>query len=316
MHAIQPTPIPAQRSAQSAVSSAVNPRLVSSSAAPACLDSEGMRRIQFGQMGVDLRRFSHQRCVQLEPNATTIHVVAPLTGGVVAVSDGETHQVRVGSALLLSRRQRADCFWSADSLALVLDIPMTLLQKAIADSFPEPRRLAAVNHAFALDGRAAPLAAMLFALRDMIASGPSAVVTGAETDRQLADALVEGLKMDDGASLFAISRSLQRAADYLRAHPESRCSAGDLASIAGVTLPTLQRNVKTCLGVSLARFVEQVRLTWIYERLQSAEESRSIAHLAAAAGYQSSDSLTRGYKRLFDETPTRTRARAFAATSR
>lgn len=104
----------------------------------------------------------------------------------------------------------------------------------------------------------------------------------------------------------AISRSLQRAASHLKAHPDSRCSAEDLARIAGVTLPTLRRNAKLCLGVPLARFIEEVRLTWAHERLKSPMENRSITELALASGYRRSTSFARSYHRLFDETPSRT----------
>lgn len=113
-----------------------------------------------------------------------------------------------------------------------------------------------------------------------------------------------------------VSRSLTRAAAHLVANPDTPCTAEELARIAGVTLPTLQRNVKRCLGISLARFVERERLTWLRERLMSPLESRSIALLAEASGYRRPSTLARSYQRLFGETPTETRARAFAASRR
>ncbi|MEA3390686.1 MAG: AraC family transcriptional regulator [Pseudomonadota bacterium] len=276
-------------------------------------EPDSTRRAQLGQIGIDLRASGRQHCAQLTPNATTVHLVVPIAGSAVGVSHQEFRQLKPGAALLLTKRQRTDFLWTAESCGLVLHIPTAVLQQGVAASFPEPRRLAAVSHALALEGAASELANHLSSALRILKTGE---IIEQATDRLLVQALIAALRTVDENEFFPISRSLQRASEHLMAHPDSRCAPEELARIAGVTLPTLQRNVKTCLGIPLAKFVEQVRLTWVREQLMSSMESRSIAGLAEACGYSSPSTLARSYQRLFGETPTQTRARAFAATSR
>lgn len=276
-------------------------------------EPDSVRRAHIGQIAVDLRAYGRQHCAQLTPNATVAHLIVPITGSAVAVSHQDSRQLTSGVALLLTKRQRTDFVWAANSLSLVLHFPTSLLQQTVAASFPEPRRLAGASQTLALEGAEAGLATLLQrALR--IVEG-NVTTADPATDRQLAQALVDGLRAANEDEFFPVSKSLQRASDFLMANPDSRCSPDQLAGIAGVTLPTLQRNVKTCLGIPLSKFVEQVRLSWVRTKLKSPMESRSMARLAEACGYKTPATLARSYQRLFGETPTQTRARAFAVMS-
>lgn len=280
---------------------------------PQRAEADSTRRAQFGQISVDLRTFGRQHSLQLTPNATTVHLVVPLAGAAVAVSHQDSRQVPQGVALLLTKRQRTDFVWTAGASGLILHIPVALLQQCVAASFSEPRRLAATPHAFALT-TTDELAKLVQAALRLAEGGEAAIAPGA--DRRLAETLIAVLRSGNEDEFFPISRSLQRASDFLMENPDTNCSPEELAGIAGVTLPTLQRNVKTCLGIPLSKFVEQVRLTWVRGQLTSDMEGRSMAQLAQACGYRTAATLARAYQRHFGETPTQTRAQAFAATSR
>jgi len=106
------------------------------------------------------------------------------------------------------------------------------------------------------------------------------------------------------------SASVRRAMDHLHQGSALDCTAEQLAGVAGVTLPVLRRNFKNCLGLTLTQFMLEARLQWARERLGSNTESRSIAELAAVIGL-SGVRFSRVYQRIFGETPTRTRMRAF-----
>jgi len=280
---------------------------------PQRAEADSTRRVQFGQISIDLRTFGRQHGLQLTPNATTVHLDVPLAGAAVAVSHQDSRQVPQGVALLLTKRQRTDFVWTAESSGLILHIPVALLQQCVAASFPEPRRLATTPHAFALKTTDELAKLVQTALR-LAEGGEATIEPGA--DRRLAEALIAVLRSGNENEFFPVSRSLQRASDFLMENPDTNCSPEELASIAGVTLPTLQRNVKTCLGIPLSKFVEQVRLTWVHGQLTSHMEGRSMAQLAEACGYRTAATLARAYQRHFGETPTQTRAQAFAATSR
>ena len=272
------------------------------------------RFVQAGQVVGDVRRFGRRRRLELAANARTLRLIAPLSGAAVVVVDGGVRHIAAGAALILNRPQAVECLWSAGASGVLLRVPVGLVQRAVPAVFAEARRLAPVDHVVRLDGEGARLGAALAELRDLAAAEGAPEPAG--LDLRLGEAVVRALKGEAPDDCFPVSRSLMRAVDHLRAHPESRCSAEALAGIAGVTLPTLQRNVRTCLDMSLARFVERERLGWVRDRLRSAEECRSIARLAEAVGYRTATTLARNYQRLFGETPTQTRARAFAPRGR
>jgi AraC-like DNA-binding protein len=313
MYSLQTTEMPEHRPTRATARSAPARQTVRD-LAPLRFEPDSTRRAQLGQIGVDLRTFGRQHGLQLTPNATTVHLVIPIAGAAVAVSHQDSRQIAPGVALLLTKRQRTDFVWTAESSGLILHIPLALLQQSVATTFPEPRRLAATAHAFELGPSDDGLAEQLLTALRLVEGAKPTLEPAA--DRRIAENLIAVLRSADENEFFPVSRSLQRASDFLMANPDTRCSPGELASIAGVTLPTLQRNVKTCLGIPLAKFVEQVRLTWVRAQLESPMEGRSMARLADACGYRTAATLARAYQRLFGETPTQTRARAFAATSR
>lgn len=264
-----------------------------------------VRHERAGQVSVHVHRSGGRYALTLKPNATIAHLVVPLTGIVLMSAGGEVDHAEPGKAVLLARHERVECACPDPSSFLVFDFPRTLLQGVVTRLFAQPRRLAAVRHALVPDGR---LAAAIEMARRVFEGQGAAVMP---EDAVLAEALVAALHRAE-ADLFPVSRSLQRASDYLLANPEAHCTAEELATIAGVALRTLRLNVKTCLGISLASFIERVRLGWVRERLTSPMECRSITQLAQVCGYSNPRTLARRFQRCFGETPTQVRARAFA----
>lgn len=265
----------------------------------------GSSRAAIGRIEAEIRSFDRDRRFHLTSGALGVHVVLPLAGTATVVSGEDEHRLGPGRLLLLAHRSRADLTWTEGARALIVRMPRVLLQEAVAAAFADPRRVGPILSVVPVGAMAVPLEALRRRIADPVHDGDEVL------DRDLADQLVATLSHGDVETLFPVSRSLKRAADHLMAHPEARVSPAALAQIAGVTLPTLRRNAKICLGMPLGRFVEQVRLTWIHQRLQNHGESRSMAQLAGAAGYHNSSTLARNYQRLFGETPTQTRARAF-----
>lgn len=268
------------------------------------------QRFKLGQMDFDYRAFPNQRAVSLNSTDAMIHVIVPITGSAVMVSNDQTFVLGAGSALLLAACDRTATVWAAGSSALFLHVPRAVIQAEASSTSGGPCRLAAIDHLFA------------WSLDHMGASQPRATVASSSAFSGLEDALllekrtltslIATLQADAQAErLFPMARSVQRAVEQIRANPEHSWTIHDLAQLVGVTAGTLRRNFRTCLGVTVAQLVQQLRLEWVRAGLESVTESRSISDLSLAAGFSTPAMLTRAYQRRFGETPSQTRTRAF-----
>ncbi|WP_341021121.1 AraC family transcriptional regulator [Brevundimonas diminuta] len=271
------------------------------------------QRFKAGRIDFDYRAFPRQRAVTLAATDAMIHIVVPLAGTAVVVGDdqGFTDKLMlgVGSAFLLASSNRTVCVWASGAGALMLHIPRAAIQAAASRMTGEPRRLAASDHLF----QWSPAQAGLTLPRPV--AGGSVDFSEAESAiierRALTDLLTTLLATPEAGALFPVARSVQRAVEQIRAKPQQNWSVHDLAPFAGVTVATLRRNFRTCLGVTVTQLVQQIRLDWVRARLESRNESRSISNLSLAAGFGASGMLTRAYQRRFGETPSQTRTRIF-----
>lgn len=269
------------------------------------------RRFKAGQIDFDYRAFPQQRAISLVSTETVVRIAVPVTGSAMVVSEDKMVLLGAGSAFLSAAACRTTSIWAAGSSAIFLDIPRAVIQACASRMTGEPRRLAAFEHVFRWPHDV--LNAVLSHAAFRGGSNPFGAEEALLARRVLAG-LVEALHADPAAeTLFPVARSVRRAVEHIRAHPQHGLSIHDLARVAGVTAGTLRRNFRTCLGVTVTQLVQQLRLEWVRSRLESATESRAIADLALAAGFGASGMLTKAYQRRFGETPSQTRARAFGA---
>lgn len=269
------------------------------------------QRFKLGPIDFDYRAFPRQRVVSLTSTDAMVHIVLPIIGEAVVVSNGETHRLAPGSALLLAAGNRTAAVCVAGSSILFLHIPRAVIQAAASRSFGDPRRLAAVDHAF--QWSADQLGAIL--PRAAVTAEPdSSIVEDVLLERRTPDSLISALRRDAAAEmLFPVARSVQRAVEQIRANPQQNWTVHDLAQAAGVTPGTLRRNFRTCLGFTMNQVVQTIRIEWVRSRIESSSESRSISDIASAAGFGTSRMMSRAYQRHFGETPSQTRSRAFRA---
>lgn len=268
-------------------------------------------RFRIGGVNAAYRSFGSQRALALTPNDSLIYVVLPLRGVVVAVTADGAFDAQAGQALLLARAERVTCVWKAGSAGLTLHIPRAAIQAEASRMFDEPRRLAGLVAAFDWSDRPAmvagsPLEARLLA--DALTRDEAQA-----SERGLCERLVRTIvaaRLDGSA--FPVAKSVLRAVQHIRMHPQRALTSEDLAPFAGVTAATLRKNFRACLGLTVTHVVREARLHWVRQALASPHESRSIALLAEAAGFGGAGVLARAYQQCFGETPTQTRARAFA----
>ncbi|MEN3745856.1 AraC family transcriptional regulator [Sphingomonas sp. HF-S3] len=239
--------------------------------------------------------------VMVAPTDGMVHVVVPVRGSVTVWTVDGRHEVEQGRALLLARPDEVRCVWHTDSDGLILSLPRPAIQAVASTLFDEPRRLASIACSFAWSDRPAWM------------SGPVAGEAGDPArERLLCISLVRALEREGLAkAAFPVAGSVLRAIRHIRANPQKAWTVADLAPLAGVTVATLRKNFRACLGTSVTHVVRDVRLDWVRERLRSGNETRSVGQLGEAAGFGGAALLARAYQQRFAETPTQTRANAF-----
>lgn len=272
-------------------------------------------RARIGRMALQYRTSRQLRSFPVTSSETLVHVLAPLRGGLRVTGEDGVRTIAMGEALLVGRTDRLICEWQGDAAALVLAIPRQSLQIAAFGLLRQARRLAAVNLVVDWDWT---LAGSRDAAQDYEAFTRALLdLDGAEAEGLIARTLVASLVKAHGRdSALPTARSVQRALDSIANAPDLAWSVEQLAGMAGVTTAVLSRNFRLCVGVTVAQISRDARLDWLRGQLRSAHESRSIGQLAVAAGYATAGQLARAYQRQFGETPTQTRAQAFASTRR
>jgi AraC-like DNA-binding protein len=239
------------------------------------------------------------RRVMLRPRMTTpLLVFALQDGDEPSAMDG--HAMPPGTAILIAHDTPSVLTVGAGGEVIVIHIPRARLQAAASARLGEPRRLGMTEVRLAPPARGAMLEDAILLVEDR-SPRHAAELLGALMDRLM--------EQPDSGNLFPVARSVKAAMDYVRDNIDEDCGPDRLAAVAGVTTAWLRQNFRACLGLSIAGYVHGVRLDIARERLLGGRESRSIAAIAFACGFQTANAFSRAYTARFGEAPSATRAR-------
>lgn len=97
---------------------------------------------------------------------------------------------------------------------------------------------------------------------------------------------------------------------YVLAHIQRPIEVAELVAVTGVSVSTLRRAVEAEAGAYLVQFITDIKLDQARAWLSTNRESRSVAQIAAALGFVSTNAFARGYRKRFGESATETRRRA------
>lgn len=96
---------------------------------------------------------------------------------------------------------------------------------------------------------------------------------------------------------------ISRAVSWMRRNYKRALGMESLAAMAGMSVSTFHRNFRTVTGMSPLQFQKQIRLQEARARLLA--DSRDIAGVGFAVGYESPSQFSREYRRQFGESPGR-----------
>ena len=96
---------------------------------------------------------------------------------------------------------------------------------------------------------------------------------------------------------------VQRALHYIHEHHAEDIGLRDIAEAVNLSPYHLARLFKQAMGTPPHRYLIQVRVQSAHSLLALGTQNRSLAEVAAAAGFSDQSHLTRHFKRLFGVTP-------------
>lgn len=147
------------------------------------------------------------------------------------------------------------------------------------------------------------------------------LLAGARTSGPLTDALVVPLvaAVDRVAGEEPMDRRhairlFNRAMEACEASERPMTSPGELATLLGVNLRTLQLAFRTCCGIAPCRYLRMIRLNRVHRTLSRlGPGDTSVQAAAIDGGFMEFGRFSRDYRRLFGELPSETLWRRWCA---
>lgn len=99
---------------------------------------------------------------------------------------------------------------------------------------------------------------------------------------------------------------VNRARDYMRQHVEEPITIADLCAELNVSRRTLQYSFQDVLDLNPVGFLRALRLNGVRRALRRAEESSSVADIAASWGFWHLSHFAADYRAMFGELPSET----------
>lgn len=279
-------------------------------------------RIRVGEMIAEVRRSARDTSAEVQVARSRGLVLIPFAGSAILTIDGEETVCPAGTPFFYAGEAKISLSWSAGMIGLLVFLPRDRLNAAISACGNDGRRVAAAATCLPrpadpqaeteTSGGSGGLEQAAERVMRLFGSGIAshdAISLTAET--AFYQAL--GERIAQSADKDAIAPPVRAVSDAMRLVIDDHRLPGDIEQLAasvGVTGQTLRKGFRLCLGMTVKEYIRSVRLAWARDRLDSARESRSVAELAAAAGFKTAASFSHAYVRRFGESPTQTRARA------
>jgi AraC-like DNA-binding protein len=109
-----------------------------------------------------------------------------------------------------------------------------------------------------------------------------------------------------GRSAAAAPRDVKRAVDYIHANLDAPITLADLVSITGVPGRTLRHHFRHFKGMAPMAYLRRARYAEVRAELLR-RDGRSVTEIARRWGFEHMGRFAAGYRRLYGETPSKTR---------
>ncbi|CAH0348280.1 MAG: AraC family transcriptional regulator [Sphingobium sp.] len=263
---------------------------------------------RIGTLLLEMRDFGTQYRHTIDGNTQVATLILPLAGETTVTNSGVRSGLTRTDMLWWTQQGSATLAWAAGGRSLIVQVPRQQLQVSASRLFGDARRLGMVERVVGGAARLRVNGLFDTILPDIDWSrgvGPDSAET------RFIETLVATLAASGMADdIFPRVRSITRAMHAVSENYEQNWDAEAIARAAGVTVPTLRRGFRSCLGLSIGDYVQEARLQRAFRSMASGTDSRQIAAVAASIGYRTPSAFTRAYHKRFGEAPSETRRRA------
>lgn len=97
-----------------------------------------------------------------------------------------------------------------------------------------------------------------------------------------------------------------RVIEHIHRNPGEAITSGDLAAMAGLSVSQFERRFRTAFGVSPRQYLIRIRVEAAARLLSGTD--RTVSEIALECGFHDHAHLSRSFRRLMQDTPTRYRA--------
>ncbi len=213
------------------------------------------------------------------------------------------------SLALLQPRTEYEIISPAGGHTLEAHIPDELLASAGLERWLEP--------AFGVYPQRALADAFARLVAPMVTAGSTRTTVPRTDQRAVLDTLSRALDSADQSAPPAprvyLYSTYRRAMAAIEAEPDPMLTVAELAARVGVTARTLRYAFSHAVGISPYQYMLRRRVTIVRDALlDPARPERTILELLLSMGISHQGEFAGQYRRLFGESPSETRARAFA----
>jgi AraC-like DNA-binding protein len=244
------------------------------------------------------------------------YLVLPVRGSVVGRPDGQPASAESGEALFYRAGSHLDATWSADCVALVIEIASGVLDAVARRCMPGVAAAPAVVPKLALSSGAGSscanvLDALCIECNRMHDGDSMGFVRKGLQDLFLATLLEMSAPARARGSAQAPTRRRQfgvaRAVECIERNRHRAVSARELAAAACLSVRSLQIAFTEHFGVGPMTYAKQMRLARVREELLAANpRDVSIAAVAGRWGFHNASAFSALYRQRFDELPSQT----------
>jgi AraC-like DNA-binding protein len=251
---------------------------------------------------------------------TSLQIVVPLSGYVACQRRAYQPPIRPGAALVLRPSDPVDLLWGEHCMGLVVWVDDKAIDSLMMRVFGYPLT-PHVKFRHSIDLSSTPGSSIADALAVVMreCEQPQSLLNRGITTQAVEDLLLSSLiyaAVDDGQ--FDSSPSgprvgsvhLRRALEFIHHHLRDDVTVSQLASVAGVSVRTLQYEFARRFGVGPITMIRREKLRQVrMTLLDPAQDSETIGDVAAKWGFFDAKYFAKMYLREFSERPSDTRRR-------
>lgn len=262
---------------------------------------------------------SHGSRVKISPEPFKCFYLlqAPIVGSAIVMRGNRKLEIRTGMATISAPDEEIWMDWSGDCKKIILRIDRTALEKMyglIVGGFPTgPLRfedVISLEH-----GPMQSIWRMIKMIADDLLENEGSIFQNEFAIQHMEQSILYAL-LNSGLFPQQHTRSqlmteiaphqIRVVEEYIHAHVADPITIGQLVDVAGISARTLFDNFKKFRGVTPMRYIKDLRMQCVRERLVNPKAGDSVTSVAMSWGFAQLGRFAAVYKQEYGESPSQT----------